>query len=70
MKEKDEPWEQQLQTIVEELCGLKSLLYDKLDFLILVSKLEGLFSTSDFMVFRRTVFKSIDLLVKIERSMS
>lgn len=67
MREKKEDWESHLKVIIEEICGL-SKIYDKdLDYLILLSKLEGLTSNvcEDFMLYRKTVFRCIDLLAKL-----
>lgn len=62
MNENNENWKKQLQTVIDELVGLNEIFRDELDFLILLSKLESLFITEDFQVFRKTVFESINLL--------
>lgn len=62
MNENNEDWKKQLQTVIDELVGLNEIFRDELDFLILLSKLESLFITEDFQVFRKTVFESINLL--------
>ena len=38
---------------------------DQLDFLILISKLEGLHETTNFMTYRVTVFSAISLLTEL-----
>lgn len=64
MRENNEDWEQHLYTILEEIAGLVRIYKDKTEGLILLSKLEGLTSEvcQDFMVYRKTVFRCIDLL--------
>jgi hypothetical protein len=51
--------------VIEEISGLHEI-FDELDLLILLSKLEGLKSSvcEDFMIYRKTVFRCIDLLAK------
>lgn len=67
MRENGENWETHLNTIIEEIAGLQEIFSQELDFLILLSKLEGLKheSCNDFMLYRKTVFRSIDLLAKV-----
>jgi hypothetical protein len=43
---------------------------DQLKLLILLSKLEGLTSTEDFMTYRLTVFGAISLLTEITNSLN
>ena len=65
MRENDEDWISQLNVVIEEISGLHEI-FDELDLLILLSKLEGLKSSvcEDFMIYRKTVFRCIDLLAK------
>lgn len=67
MKENDENWERQLSNILVEIAGLQSLFDNKLDFMILLSKLEGLKVQIDipFTLYRKTIFNSIELLNKV-----
>jgi hypothetical protein len=67
MRENKEDWESQLITLTQELSGFGKILCKEQDFLILLSKLEGLTSETceDFFIFRKTVFKCIDLLSKV-----
>lgn len=69
MREHEEDWKSQLYTLLEEITGLGNIAQISKDanFLILLSKLEGLDSKycEDFMLYRKTVFKCIDLLSKI-----
>ena len=60
-------WEKPLETIIQELAGLRRLLVgcdDRL-FLTILSKLEGLFVLTEeihFGLFRRTIFECLSLL--------
>ena len=65
MKEKEEDWQKQLSSVLIELHGLQMMFDDQLKLLILLSKLEGLTSTEDFMTYRLTVFGAISLLTEI-----
>lgn len=70
MRENKEDWESQLITLTQELSGFGKIFCKEQDFLILLSKLEGLTSETceDFFIFRKTVFKCIDLLSKVMKS--
>lgn len=63
MRENNENWETQLNTVILELAGLNEILNCNEQFLILLSKLEGIrvYDTS-FMFYRKTIFESISLL--------
>ena len=67
MRENGEDWEIHLKTMLEEISGLVHIYKDKVEGLILLSKLEGLTSEAcnDFMIYRKTVFRCIDLLTKV-----
>lgn len=67
MREKEEDWQEHLKTVIEEIAGLGKIYNHKLDALILLSKLEGLTHPvcEDFMVYRKTVFRCIDLLSRV-----
>lgn len=69
MRENKEDWEIHLYTIIEEISGLVQIYKDKAEGLILLSKLEGLTSNvcEDFMIYRKTVFRCIDLLIEVLR---
>ena len=62
MKENNEDWEKQLSSVIEEIAGLNEIFSNEVNFLILLSKLEGLKSDIDFMLFRKDIFESISLL--------
>lgn len=68
MRENQEDWESHLKILIEEIVGLNELTSNQLQLLILLSKLEGLAvdpDCLDFMFYRKTVFKCIDLLAKV-----
>ena len=63
MRENNENWESQLETVLIEVAGLHSLFGVGEEFLILLSKLEGMRTTeTDFAIYRKTVFECISLL--------
>lgn len=66
MRENGEDWKSHLYVVIEEISGLNMVFADQLDLLILLSKLEGLTDKvcDDFMIYRKTVFRCIDLLAK------
>lgn len=70
MREKEEDWEKQLSSVLIELHGLSDMFDDQLKLLILLSKLEGLTSTEDFMTYRLTVFGAISLLTEIVNALN
>lgn len=64
MKENEENWLEQLNTVLIEIRGLSEIFASNDRFLILISKLEGLKVSNDieFSTYRKTVFESISLL--------
>lgn len=63
MKENDEDWEKQLDTVILEIAGLNELFIENPQFLQLLSKLEGIkVKNPEFSFYRKTVFESIGLL--------
>lgn len=67
MRENEEDWQTHLKTMIEEISGLNEIYKDQVEGLILLSKLEGLTSKvcDDFMIYRKTVFRCIDLLGQV-----
>ena len=67
MRENDENWIFHLDILIEEISGLGIILNKESDFLILLSKLEGLRTVDEenFMLYRKTVFRCIDLFSKV-----
>ena len=66
MKENEEDWVKQLDTVILEIAGLSEIFTNISQFLQLLSKLEGLKKLSnqeiEFNFYRKTVFESISLL--------
>lgn len=69
VREQGSDWQKPLQTLIEELVGMYNLLQcgdsNKNTFLILLNKLEGLYSLADdkdFFCYRRTIFECINLV--------
>lgn len=67
MRENNENWVEHLNTVLEEVSGLVEIYKTNPNGLILLSKLEGLTSEvcNDFMIYRKTVFRCIDLLAQV-----
>ena len=67
MKENNEDWNTHLSIVIEEISGLVEIYKDRVEGLILLSKLEGLTSKEcdDFMIYRKTIFRCIDLLSQV-----
>lgn len=64
MRENEEDWHKQLDTVILEVAGLGEIFYTDSQFLQLLSKLEGLSIQEDidFNLYRKTIFESISLL--------
>lgn len=67
MKENNEDWQKQLNTVIIEIAGMNEVfITDEFSshFLQLLSKLEGLGLMTDipFELYRKTVFESINIL--------
>ena len=70
MRENEEDWRKQLDSVLVELNGLNNMYDDQLNLLILLSKLEGLFEATNFMTYRVTVFNAISLLTNLANSIN
>ena len=70
MKENEEDWKKQLDTIILEITGLSEVLVINATLMQLLSKLEGLRIKEDisFSLYRKTVFESISLLQEFGRA--
>ncbi len=67
MREHEENWTKQLDTVIIEIAGLNEIFIDP-QFLQLLTKLEGLkVQETDFELYRKTVFESISLLQGLSR---
>lgn len=63
MRENNEDWQKQLNTVIIEIAGLGDIFYQEPLFLQLLSKLKGLLLVeTDFHLYRKIVFESITLL--------
>lgn len=64
MREHDEDWKKQLDTVIIEIAGLNEIFIWCPQFLQALSKLEGLKITEDidFLLYRKTVFEIISLV--------
>lgn len=67
MRENKEDWISHLNTLIEEMSGLVEIYKSKPEGLALLSKLEGLTASvcDDFMLYRKTVFRCIDLIAQV-----
>lgn len=71
MKEHEEDWQKQLDTVIIEITGLNEILIFSPSLLTLLSKLEGLKIVEiPFTLYRKTVFESISLLQEFGRDFS
>jgi len=65
-REENVDWQKPLETIIEELAGMDSLLVDQHETLFsLLCKLKGLLTLTeedDFALFRRTIFECLSLI--------
>lgn len=66
LREEGKDWEKLLETLIEEINGMKRLFYGQDDlFILLLCKMEGLFSlkSKDTMqIYRRVIFECLNLL--------
>lgn len=71
MRENNEFWERQLETVIIDIAGKNELFIHNSQFLQLLSKLEGLRVVDvDFPIYRKTIFECINLIndAKLEKS--
>lgn len=71
MREHEEDWLKQLDTVIIEIAGMNSLIEENTSlFLQLLFKLEGLKEYQDisFEIYRKTVFETINLLQGLKKS--
>ena len=66
MREERREWQKPLQTLIQELSGMKRLIIGQDDlFFLILCKLEGLFSLNkeeDMDIYRRSIFECLGLL--------
>ena len=68
MREHNEDWKKQLDTVIIEIAGLNEIFIQSPQFLQSLSKLEGLKVTEDidFTLYRKTVFEVISLVQELK----
>ena len=66
MRENEEDWEKQLNTVIIEIAGLNKIFIEAPQFLQILSKLEGLYIIDDFIIYRKTIFEAINLLQELK----
>ena len=69
MKENNEDWEKQLNTIIIEISGMSEILKTIPECFQLLNKLEGILLNKgmSFELYRKTVFESISLLQELKK---
>lgn len=73
MREQGKDWKKPLETLIEQLCGMKRLIVnqDSLFFMI-ICKMEGLFDLTDdekdMPLYRRTIFECLSLLNSLNKN--
>lgn len=66
MRENEENWEKQLETVIIEVVGLNEIFVMCPTFLQLLSKLEGLrVKEINFELYRKTVFECINIIQEL-----
>ena len=67
MKENGEDWKKQANQVIVELIGLQEIFSNRIDLLIILSKLEGLIKLEDmpFVEYRSMVFSILSTLGEI-----
>lgn len=72
MREEGRDWIKPLETLIEELSGMKRLIYGQDDlFFLILCKMEGLFSLNrkeDMDIYRRIIFECLGLLNSLEKN--
>lgn len=62
LREENLEWQKHLSTILIEVSGLGKILGSAVDLIELSAKLEGLFSLTDFVLYRKTIFECLNLV--------
>lgn len=72
LREEESDWRKSLDSILEELTGMDSLLIGKHEILFsLLCKLEGLYSLTkeeDFLLYRKIIFECLTLFEELKES--
>ncbi len=74
MRQEGRDWDKPLQTLIEQLSGMKRLVAGQDDlFFLILCKLEGLFSLQgreDMNLYRRSIFECLSLLNNLNNNVS
>lgn len=74
MRQEGRDWEKLLETLIQELSGMKRLIVGQDDlFFLVLCKMEGLFSLKDrddMHIYRRTIFEILNLLNSLNKCLS
>ena len=65
LREEGLEWSKHLDTILLELGGFNSL-SNEVKLITIMSKLEALHNTNDFMIYRKTIFETLSILDGLE----
>ena len=72
MRQEGKDWQKPLETLIEELSGMKKLIIGQDDlFFLILCKMEGLFSlnkTQDISIYRRIIFECLSLLNNLDQN--
>ena len=72
MREQGRDWKKPLETLIEEISGMKRLIIGQDDlFFLILCKMEGLFSLNkdeDMPIYRRVIFECLSLLNSLEQN--
>ena len=72
MREEGRDWKKPLQTLIEQLSGMKRLIIDQDSlFFLILCKMEGLFSLDndeDMIIYRRIIFECLGLLNTLNKN--
>lgn len=71
MRQQGKDWEKLLQTLIQQLVGMKRLIAkDEDDFFLILCKMEGLLTLTeekDMKLFRKTIFECLSLLSSLNK---
>lgn len=74
MREQGKDWEKPLETLIEELSGMKRLIVGQDDlFFLILCKMEGLFIlkyADDMKLYRRIIFECLSLLNNLDKNVN
>ena len=62
LREESKDWQRYLEGLIVEISGAQKLFDENVDFIILLSKLQGLYEIEELALFRKVIFDSITLI--------